>query len=42
MSRENINRQLASWAEAGIIELAGGRVRIIDDAYLAQLAEAGD
>lgn len=42
MSRENINRQLAAWSEAGVIELANGRIRIIDDAYLAQLAEAGD
>lgn len=42
MSRENINRQLASWVDAGIIELANGRIRIIDDAYLAQIAEAGD
>lgn len=39
MSRENINRQLAAWAEAGIIELAHGKVRILDDAHLAQIAE---
>jgi CRP-like cAMP-binding protein len=42
MSRENINRQLAQWAEAGIIELAQGRIRIIDRGYLSQIAEAGD
>lgn len=42
MSRENINRQLAAWADAGIIELANGRVRIIDESYLAEIAEAGD
>ncbi|AGH49303.1 MULTISPECIES: Crp/Fnr family transcriptional regulator [Sphingomonas] len=42
MSRENINRQLASWVEAGVIELANGRIRIVDDAYIAQIAEAGD
>jgi len=42
MSRENINRQLAQWADAGIIELAQGRIKVIDGAYLAQIAEAGD
>ncbi len=42
MSRENINRQLASWADAGIIELAHGKVRIIDDAHLNQIAETND
>lgn len=42
MSRENINRQLAQWADAGVIELSQGKIRIIDDAYLAQIAEAGD
>ncbi|TVV71149.1 Crp/Fnr family transcriptional regulator [Sphingomonas solaris] len=42
MSRENINRQLASWSEAGVIELAHGKIRIIDDDYLAQIAEQGD
>ncbi len=42
MSRENINRQLASWSEQGVIELAHGKIRIIDDQYLAQIAEAAD
>ena len=42
MSRENINRQLAQWAEAGVIELSQGKIRIIDDGYLAQIAEAGE
>jgi len=42
MSRENINRQLAQWAEAGVIELSQGKIRIIDEAYLAQIAEAGE
>ena len=42
MSRENINRQLAAWSEAGVIELAHGKIRIIDGQYLAQIAEAGD
>jgi CRP-like cAMP-binding protein len=39
MSRENINRQLAAWADAGIIELAHGKVRILDNAHLSQIAE---
>ena len=42
MSRENINRQLAQWAEAGMIELTQGKIRIIDRSYLAQIAEAGE
>ncbi len=42
MSRENINRQLASWSEAGVIELTNGKIRIIDDRHLAQIAEQGD
>lgn len=42
MSRENINRQLAQWADAGVIELTQGKIRIIDGGYLAQIAEAGE
>ncbi len=42
MSRENINRQLAAWSEAGVIELANGKIRIIDNGYLTQIAETGD
>jgi len=42
MSRENINRQLGLWAEAGVIELSQGKIRVIDDAYIAQIAEAGE
>lgn len=42
MSRENINRQLASWSDAGVIELTQGKIRIIDGAYLAQIAETGE
>ena len=42
MSRENINRQLAAWADAGIIELAHGKVRIVDGAHLDQIAETND
>jgi len=40
ISRENINRQLAAWATEGVIELAQGRIRIIDPDYLTQIAEA--
>jgi CRP/FNR family transcriptional regulator, cyclic AMP receptor protein len=42
MSRENINRQLAQWADAGVIELAQGKIRIIDRAYLNHIADAAD
>ena len=42
MSRENINRQLAAWADSGIIELAHGKVRIIDGEHLNQIAETND
>ncbi|WP_156679039.1 Crp/Fnr family transcriptional regulator [Sphingomonas profundi] len=42
MSRENINRQLASWSEQGVIELAHGKIRIIDSQYLASIAESAD
>jgi CRP/FNR family transcriptional regulator, cyclic AMP receptor protein len=42
MSRENINRQLAAWADAGVIELSQGKIRIVDANYIAQLAEFGE
>ncbi len=42
ISRENINRQLAIWANEGVIELAQGKIRIIDADYLTQIAEAVD
>lgn len=42
MSRENINRQLAAWSEAGVIELTNGKIRIVDDRYLARIAEQGE
>lgn len=42
MSRENINRQLSQWADAGVIELTQGKIRILDGNYLAQIAEAGE
>lgn len=42
MSREHINRQLAQWAEAGVIALEQGRIRILDNALLMDIAEASD
>ncbi|SFR79977.1 cAMP-binding domain of CRP or a regulatory subunit of cAMP-dependent protein kinases [Sphingomonas jatrophae] len=42
ISRENINRQLSVWAGAGVIELAQGRIRILNGDYLAQIAEAAE
>lgn len=40
MSREQINRQLSSWAENGIVTLKGGRVTILDREALIDIAEA--
>lgn len=40
ISREHVNRQLAAWAEAGVIELNQGRIKIIDHHYLDEVAEA--
>lgn len=40
MSREQINRQLAAWAETGVIALKGGRVSIVDREALMDVAEA--
>lgn len=42
ISRENINRQLSAWASEGVVELAQGRIRILDPEFLAQLAASGD
>ena len=42
MSREQINRQLAVWDDAGIITREAGRVRIIDPEMLADIAESGE
>jgi CRP-like cAMP-binding protein len=39
MSREQINRQLAAWAETGVIQLKGGRVSIVDREALMDVAE---
>jgi len=40
LSREQINRQLSAWSEAGFIELEQGRVRIIDRDVLLEISEA--
>jgi CRP/FNR family transcriptional regulator, cyclic AMP receptor protein len=42
MSREQINRQLSSWADDGVIERQGGKVRILDPDTLADIAESGE
>ena len=39
MSREQINRQLSSWAESGVLALDAGRVRILDRTTLSEIAE---
>jgi CRP-like cAMP-binding protein len=42
ISRENINRQLSAWSEAGLIELDQGKIRILDCAALWEIAAMGD
>ncbi len=42
MSREHINRQLSAWVDCGIIELDHGRIRILDSAFLADIAATAD
>jgi CRP/FNR family transcriptional regulator, cyclic AMP receptor protein len=42
MSREHINRQLSAWSDCGIIELDHGRIRILDSAFLADIAATAD
>lgn len=42
ISRENINRQLSAWADAGLIELEQGKIRIIDCEALWEIAAMGD
>lgn len=42
ISRENINRQLGAWAEAGIVALEQGRVRVIDMSVLEEIAMAAE
>ncbi|MDX3910521.1 MAG: Crp/Fnr family transcriptional regulator [Sphingobium sp.] len=40
ISRENINRQLALWAQAGIVELEHGKIGVIDIDPLEEIADA--
>lgn len=42
MSRENINRQLSAWADAGIIALEHGQIRVRDSGFLAEIAASSD
>ncbi len=42
ISRENINRQLSSWADAGLIELDHGKIRLIDCEALWDIAAMGE
>ncbi|MEZ5708856.1 MAG: Crp/Fnr family transcriptional regulator [Blastomonas sp.] len=40
LSREQINRQLSAWVDAGVIKLEQGRVWIIDRDLLLEISEA--
>ncbi|WP_336958305.1 Crp/Fnr family transcriptional regulator [Sphingobium aquiterrae] len=40
ISRENINRQLGLWAQAGIVSTEQGRIRVIDTQPLEEIADA--
>lgn len=42
MSREQINRQLSVWVDAGIITRDHGRVTIVDPDTLLEIAESGE
>jgi CRP-like cAMP-binding protein len=42
ISRENINRQLGAWADAGIVALEHGRVRVLDMDVLEEIAMAAE
>lgn len=42
MSRENINRQLSTWADMGLIELEHGQIRVLDGKSLSEIAEASE
>lgn len=42
MSRENINRQLAAWADAGVIALDHGRIRVLDSTFLSEIAASSE
>jgi|CXWL01.1.fsa_nt_gi CRP-like cAMP-binding protein len=42
MSRENINRQLATWVDVGIIALEHGQIRILDSTFLSEIAASSE
>jgi CRP-like cAMP-binding protein len=42
ISRENINRQLGAWSDAGIVALEQGRVRVLDMEVLEEIAMAAE
>lgn len=42
MSRENINRQLSAWGDAGIIGLDHGKITVLDSTFLAEIAESAE
>lgn len=42
MSRENINRQLSAWADAGIVGLDHGKITILDSTFLSEIAESAE
>lgn len=42
LSRENVNRQLKMWEEAGVIRLSRGNISILDEDALRAIAESLD
>lgn len=42
ISRENINRQLGAWADAGVVALEHGRVRVLNRDVLEEIAMAAE
>ena len=42
LARENVNRQLREWEEAGLLELGRGRLSLRDAAALAEIAEESE
>ena len=40
IARENINRQLGLWGQAGLVAVEGGKIRILDRQVLEEIAEA--
>ena len=42
MSRENINRQLSAWADAGVIALEHGQIRVLDSHFLSEIAASSE